>query len=404
MVKLLPLAGIAWGAASFLSGIKGDDPARAWSSYLINLIFWIGVCVGSVTWVAIMNMTNASWGRPLKRLAEAQVAMMPFLWILLALLYLGHQRLYEWAIHPIHGKERWLEADFLFGRDLLIMGAMTFLCALLVYQSVRADKDRLLGEDESSLGLRWRKQIFLSPVLGILYGVGMSILAWDLIMSLDPHWVSTLFGGYYFMGSLYTALAWIGILCFLFRRREEIRGKIDRSVFHDLGKLLFAFCLITGDFFYSQFLVIWYGNIPEETKYVILRVKTEPWNNVAWVVLATAFGIPFVALLSRRLKMSPRLLAGTAMVILAGMWLERFLLVVPSVKAGGQLPLGWMELAVAVGFLSLEVICLGWFMKRAPWLPVGDPLFQRRWGFVGGANVEVKGDPSGPEKIKGVLG
>jgi hypothetical protein len=397
-MKLLPLAGIVLGAASFLLGIRGEDPSRAWGSYLVNLVFWMGICMGSITWVAIMNMTNASWGRPLKRLAEAQVATMPFLWILVALLYAGHRSLYIWSTHPVHGKERWLEADFLFGRDLLVIGAMTLVSYFLVHQSVRADEEKLLGGDETSVRLRWRRQILLSPVLGILYGVGMSVLAWDLIMSLDPHWVSTLFGGYYFMGGLYSALAWLAVLSFLFHRREGIQGKIDGSVFHDLGKLLFAFCLVTGDFFYSQFLVIWYGNIPEETKYVILRVKTEPWNSVAWVVLAGAFGIPFVALLSRKLKMSPPLLGATALVVLGGMWLERFLLVVPSVGARGQIPLGWAEVGVAVGFLSLEIMCFRWFMERVPWLPVGDPLFEKRWGSLSGDPLEVSGHLPGSNK------
>lgn len=373
-------SGLLWGAISFAWAIRGEEPWRAWGDFLINLIFWTGTCMGSVTWVAIMNITNAKWGRPIKRIAEAQVVMLPLLWCMVAILYLGHKSIYPWATHSIHGKEIWLKAEFLFGRDLLIMGIMVLICVMLVYESVKADKETLLGANEGELHRRWRRQRLLSPVLGILYGVGMSILAWDLIMSLDPHWVSTLFGGYYFMGSLYTALAWISVISFVFYTNKKMDGTLNLSVFHDVGKLLFAFCLVTGDFFYSQFLVIWYGNIPEETKYVILRVRSEPWSSLAWAVLILAFGIPFVALLSRRLKMIPQLLAVTAALVLIGMWLERLLLVAPSVRAVPEIPLGWLEVSMAVGFLCLQIICLRWFVKRVPWVPVGDPLFKTKRG------------------------
>ena len=146
--------------------------------------------------------------------------------------------------------------------------------------------------------------------------------------------------------------------------------------FHDIGKLLFGFCLLTGDFFYSQFLVIWYSNLPEETKYVIRRVRGEPWEPLAFTILFICFAIPFVALLSRKLKMKPMTMAGLSILILVGMWLERLLLVGPSVWEKNWIPLGFFEVCITIGFLGGMGLSVLWFLRRFPLLPVSDPLFR----------------------------
>lgn len=366
--------GLAAGCASFAWALLSGQNQRAWQAYLVNLVFWLGICSGSVSLVAVLNMTNAAWGRPLKRIGEAGAVVLPAIWILLLCLYLGHEELYAWAREPVHGKELWLSSGFLFGRDALALGAIAAVAMALVYNSVRGDLEAMAGW-ATGLHSRWKWQVWLSPVLGILYGLGMTLLAWDLIMSLDPHWVSTLFGAYYFMGSLYTAIAWVILLSAMLWQREEFQGRLGISQFHDLGKLLLAFCLVTGDFFYSQFLVIWYGNIPEETKYVILRVRTWPWSVLAWSVLIGGFGVPFAALLSRKLKQKPHILGALALLVLVAMWFERVLLVAPSVTSPEGFCLGLLELGISVGFLCLVGLLVTGFLSKVPWLPVGDPLF-----------------------------
>lgn len=404
--KLLRTEGLLFLAGSLLAGVLAfgweslaGNPSRAWQAYHVNLVFWLGLCLGSVTLVAIFNLTNARWARPLKRLAEAPACALPALWLALCGLYLGREALFPWAREAVHGKDLWLSAGSLFPRDGLTLGILAVLCLALVYQSVRADLE-LLGSQELGPGAqrepgrRWKTQKVLSFFLAVGYGLGMTLLAWDLIMSLDPHWVSTLFGAYYFMGSLYTAIAALILLAVLFYRHEGLGSTLGQNQFHDLGKLLLAFCLVTGDFFYSQFLVIWYGNIPEETKYVILRVKSMPWQALAWTVLAMSFGLPFLALLSRKLKMVPSLMGLVALLALLGMWLERMLLVAPSVWSEASLPLGWVELGVSLGFLGVVGLCTRWFLLRVPPLPVSDPLFRERFSEARGLSFGIPKGPS----------
>jgi Ni/Fe-hydrogenase subunit HybB-like protein len=197
-----------------------------------------------------------------------------------------------------------------------------------------------------------------------------------LIMSLSPHWHSTLFGAYYFVGSFYTGLAALAVLSFISIKTMGLGRVIESKHFHDLGNLLLAFCLVTGDFFYSQFLVIWFGDLPNETRYVLLRVRESPWDFLAWTVLFVCFAIPFVMLLSRNFKKKPAFMMTLAVIILTGMWLERFLLVVPSLWKEGYIPLGLMELLITTGFLGVVALCVLLFLRRFPILPVSDPLFR----------------------------
>ncbi len=194
-------------------------------------------------------------------------------------------------------------------------------------------------------------------------------------MSLSPEWHSTLFGMYFFTGGFYSALAGLMVLAVISVKAFRLGRFVQVGQFHDLGKLLLGFCLVTGDFFFSQFLVIWYGNLPEETRFVITRVNSAPWKPLAWTVLAVCFALPFVVLLSRKAKRRPVLMVTLSGIILIGMWLERFLLVAPSLWKGKDLPLGLLELLISLGFLGLMALSLLWFFKRFPLLPLTDPLF-----------------------------
>jgi hypothetical protein len=385
-LKILAWALFLAGTAVFIGFAGGSQPRRAWQIYLSNYVFFTGLSFGAVLFVAVLNMTNAVWGRPLKRLAESLGAFIPVSFALFWVLYFGKDVIFPWVTHPVHGKEFWLNVSFLFARDgagLLVLGGAAMA---LLYQSLRPSDHfpERMGPravlEESDPG--WRREIVLSPVFGILYAVVLSLLAFDLIMSLDPHWVSTLFGAYYFIGSFYTALAAILFLAALGRKRLGLEKFILPKHFHDLGKLLLGFCLITGDFFYSQFLVIWYGNLPEETRYVILRVRETGWEPIAWAVLICSFAAPFVVLLSRKIKILPAAMMGLTGLILAGMWLERFLLVAPSLWKGKGVPFGFVEIAVTAGFLGVFGLCVIFFLQKFPLLPFSDPLFRK--GLEGG--------------------
>jgi len=381
----MALAGLAAaGTATFGFVLFGEQPERAWQAYLVNLVFWTGLAAGSVLFSAILSITHARWGRPLKRLAEAPGAFLPVALVLFLLLYPGRERLFPWIAHPVAIKAAWLNVPFLFLRGGIGLLLLSAAAGMLIYLSVRRETGRParlsdITPPRTTATGRPREEkpaVVWANIYAVLYALIMSLLAFDLIMSLSPHWHSTLFGAYYFVGSFYTALAAVMLLACLTNSRPGAARFIKTEQFHKLGMLILGFALMTGDFFYTQFLVIWYGNLPEETEFVILRTRFLPWQPLAWTVLAVCFILPFVTLLSRGLKKRPPAMLAVSIVILCGMWLERFLLVAPSLWPGPALPLGLVEAAITAGFLGIMGLCIVLFLGRFPMIPLADPLLR----------------------------
>lgn len=370
---------VALGVLAFLYGISREDATRAWQVFLVNYLFWTGLAFGGVLFSAVLVMTNARWGRPVKRLAEGLGAFLPVSFVLFWAIYLGRDRVFPWIHAPVHHKEAWLNVPFLFARDGVGIFILMLLALCFMYHSIRRDQQVLTAasvDDPPILDSHEKAQTILSPLYAVVYALVLTLMAVDLIMSLDPHWVSTLFGAYFFVGSFYTALAAVVILSALGTTRFGLEPYIGPGQFHDLGNLLLGFCVLTGDFFYAQFVVIWYGNLPEETRFIIQRVRQVPWDTLSWTVLILGFVVPFVVLLRRKVKMKPIFMMVLAVLILVGMWLERFLLVAPSLTREEGMPLGFMEIFISAGFLGLMAICLMVFFRNFPALPVADPLFR----------------------------
>ena len=210
-----------------------------------------------------------------------------------------------------------------------------------------------------------RQLTLLSSVFLVLYALIFSLLAFDLVMSLEPHWISTLFGAYFCVGNLYAGLSLLALLAVT--KRASTLFSTERS--HDLGKLLFGFCVLWTYLFWCQYLPIWYGNLPEETGFLAVRLFDAPWTALSWVVLFLNFLLPFPILLLQWVKRTPVALAGVSALILAGIWLERYVLVVPSIWQEDWLPLGWIELGVLLGFFALFTLAFRAWMKIFPPTP-----------------------------------
>ncbi len=375
-LKLGSAAMVLVGITAFLIGVFGGEAKRAWQVYLSNFVFWTGLSSGAFLLSAILVITNARWGRPVKRLAEAAGAFIPVSFILFWVLFAGRRWIFSWIEHPSHVKAKliWLDVPFLFLRDGLGLLLLAFLFVLMVRHSIRADIELLAGSQARSDG-HMRAQSSIAPIYVIAYAFILTVLSFDLIMSLNPEWISTLFGAYYFVGSFYTGIA-ATILLSIFAVSGMGLGKyITAKHFHDLGMLMFGFCIVSADFFYVQFLVIWYGNLPEETRYVITRVNIDPWTALAWIVLMACYVLPFIVLLFRKVKRTIWSIAAVSIWILAAMWLERFLLVAPSIWKAPSMPLGFLEVCVSVGYLGIFGLSTIWFLERYPVMPVSDPLF-----------------------------
>jgi hypothetical protein len=203
-----------------------------------------------------------------------------------------------------------------------------------------------------------RKLRMIVPVMLISFGVVYSFIGFDVVMSLDPHWYSTMYGWLYFAHAFDAGVAATIITAILARKFFSLQEHVSTKQFYDMSRLLMGLCMLAGGFYWSQFLVIWYGNLGEEIERLILRFDHGPWPPFQWAVIGLLYLFPIVVFLSRSIKEKPKALLVIASIILAANWFYQFIEIAPSVWHHEGIPLGIMELLVTVGFLS--AVALSW--------------------------------------------
>jgi hypothetical protein len=367
------------GFGTFLVQLGGEHPERGWQAYHLNFLLWSAIAQGGLLFSMVMHLVGARWSRSMQSLAESFTAFFPLSFILFILLFIGRDYLFPW-LHHEHGKELWLNIPFLFSRDLIGLLLLYGLGLAYLYYALRLKlnpeqqegplRSFLLrgktGSDEEIAGYR-KKMTVLSVLYILAYALVLTLIAFDLIMSMEPHWFSTLFGAYAFAKAFYLGLAALMILSAIFYVGRDGESSLTSAHFHDLGKLLFGFCLVWADFFYVQLVVIWYGNISEEAIYVIQRVMLSPWNRLAWGVFLVCFLIPFFILLNRKVKSKPIPMIILCSVVIVGLWLEHLLLLGPAWNHNvSSLPLGPAEVLIFLGFLGLMAFAVAFFLRIFP--------------------------------------
>jgi hypothetical protein len=345
------------GVAVFSVAVTRGMALRAWEAFLVNLLFWLGVAQGGVVVSASLYLTQARWGgASVYRLAESFAGFLPLGFLLFWLLFAGHQLIFPWVLHPLPQKAAWLNAPFLFGRDGGGLLVLTALSLWFVRSSRRADVVRW-AESAADIELPPAVIRRLAPTVIIVYAIIYSLIAFDLVMSLSPIWYSTLFGAYFFAGAYWSALAAMGVLaCVGWRPLPRGASAEHSASLHDIGKMVFAFSIFWAYLLWSQYLPIWYADIPEETFFLVRRIHSLPWGVLGWLVLGLVWVVPFLVLLGRAAKRAPRILGAVCGLGLIGMWIERYVLVTPSLSPT-TIPFGWLEALVTAGFLGTFGLC-----------------------------------------------
>jgi len=354
------------GLGAFLYQVLGQHPEKAWQAYLVNFILWSAVAQGGLLFSVVLHVTKARWGRPLQGLAESFAAFFPISFVLFLLLFLGRTFVFPWLGGDLHGKEGWLSIPFLFSRDTAGLFILYGLGFAYLCQGLKLKRSR---NDESERGQEaFQRRMTVIGVLYIMaYALVLSLLAFDLVMSADPQWISTLFAPYAFVKAFYMGLGALIVVAAIVHLRHGEASTLNPSHFHDLGKLFFGFCMLWADFFYCQFIVIWYGNIPEETSYIIQRTMTLPWSRLAWAVFILSFIVPFLILLNRQVKTRPRFMIGLCSLVFVGIWLEHYLLLSPSLNPKAvSIPISIVDVLIALGFLSLMAMAVRFALARFP--------------------------------------
>ena len=358
------VAGIVGGILLF-AGASGAHPERTWWAYHANFVFWAGLAQAMVVFAATQKLAKGHWSGVIIRFAEAGAAFTAGSVVLFIGLFVGRQYIFTWLHEPRPDIGGWLTTKWFFARNGGVLAVLSWLSWRFVRHDVAPDVRELTAGrpvDRKEDAPRITRD---AAILVLAYAFGYSLLGYDLIMSLAHKWVSNLFGAFYFMGSFLAALMTLAVLGILLRGAMGLGGLFSAKQQHDLGKLCFGFTVFWAYLMWSQFLVIWYGNLPEETYFIFYRLYGA-WRPVGVAVFFLVFVIPFVGLLGAKPKQYPPTMLAFAIVSLAGIWLERYLEVVPSVNHGAGPAIGAPEIGVTLFFGGVFLLAWAWFAARYP--------------------------------------
>ncbi|MGE0528642.1 MAG: molybdopterin oxidoreductase [Bdellovibrionales bacterium] len=343
---------------------------RAWHAYLTGYFYVFVLAIGGLFFASIHHLTKAGWSVNVRRISESFASYLPVAFIGGIVLLFAGSNLWDW-LNPeivshdplLRHKAPYLNFPFFVVRVLLFFGLWLLFSKRLVGLSVRQD---ITGDENLT-----HKTVGWSIAFLLVFAISFSLFSVDLLMSLQPHWFSTIFGVYCFAGLFQSTVATLILVALYCRKKGLLKGYVDENHLHDLGKFLFAFTIFWAYIAYSQYMLIWYANLPEETIFYMPRV-TGPWTWVSIFLLLFKFVVPFFALLSRSAKRNSTQLAAVSVLILIMQYVDLYWLVYPNLTAEAVV-FGLPELLIFGGFAGSFLFMVTRFLSRHPVVPIRDP-------------------------------
>ena len=368
----LPLALMAAGVLAVAAGLW-QAPQRTWANLLLGNLYLLSIGLFGALFLCFQFLSGAGWCAALRRVPEAMMAGLPVMAAVVVTVFLGRHALYSGSaaeaigqgevLSP--GKAFYLSPPFVLFRMVVVLGLWILLAWRMRRESLRQDMDRSLSHHYAL--------VRHAAVFAVVFAASFSIASVDWLMSLDPHWSSTIFAVYVFAGLVQLGLAVTTLMVLILRQRGPFRAVVGESHLHDLGKLLFAFSTFWAYIWLSQYLLIWYGNLPEEVTHYMSRTSPA-WIRLFLLNLLVNWVVPFLVLLPRATKRNPAVLAGVCLLILAGRWLDLYLLIMPEMF---RVPaFGVWEVLIPLGYAGVFLRLTTRALAQAPLLPLGDPFLE----------------------------
>ncbi|NQW30077.1 MAG: hypothetical protein HQ472_06150 [Ignavibacteria bacterium] len=366
-------------AAVFITG--GQE--RFFADYLLGFWFFTGISVTMLFFSALQYLTRAGWSVSVRRTAENFTGMVPYVALFAApIIYnlFSHHSIYEWSHesaatdHLLVAKSGYLNTTFFIVRIgiycLLWFGMLRFL----VGNSVKQDSN---ASDITPTRKNWKRA---APWV-IVYALSITFCSFDLLMSLEPHWFSTMWGVYTFAGHFVASISVLALMTIWLYKAGLLRQYITSEQFHDLGKLMFAFSSFWAYIAFSQYFIIWYANLPEETIYFEFRMHNQ-WEIWGYILIVSHFVAPFIVLLRQDVKRKMNFLIAGAVIVLFSHFVDLAWIIIPAVSkvaaanSGEQFTMGWQELTGWLFFAGVFLLLAVQNYKKRSAVPIGDPLLQ----------------------------
>jgi hypothetical protein len=359
------------GAAIFI--IKPGS-ARIWANILLNNQLFLGIALGAAFFIAVHRVALSGWHTILQSLPDAMTSFLPYAFVLMLIIYFGIHDIYYWSVFSepdvvLDDKKQWLNVPFFMVRMVIYFAGWILLTWFM-------KKNSLLLIDRSDIKYHNRRKVF-SGLFLVFYGITVSTSSWDWIMSLDPYWDSTIFGWYVFIGMFVTALTVIILLTWFLKKEGHLKF-LRKDHVQDLAILLFSFSIFWTYLWFSQYLLIWYGHLPQETSYYIPRVNE--FRPFFFINLGVNFLVPFLGLIRVSSKRHLTWVAFIALVVFIGHWIDYWLMIMPS-TAGKESGIGPLEISMTIFYLGLFLFIVFRSLSRYPLVVKNDPFIEESMNY-----------------------
>jgi hypothetical protein len=368
-LKIMSYVFIAIGLITFAVGLMKDQE-RMWAAYLVSFFFFSCVGLGGLFWTSLQNLVKAGWSVSTRRYAEGLTSFLPVMVVASLVLILGLKYLYPWADHEkvaesalLQGKSSYLNTGFLIVRLLVFgLGALAFR-QVIVGNSLKQDKS---GDEQLT-----HKNVGYSIGFVLFFAITFSLFSVDMLMSLLPTWYSTIFGIYCFAGLFQAVFAVLIPIAIFMKRAGYVKGYVTAEHLHDYAKFMKGFTVFWAYIAFSQFMLIWYANIPEETEYYIMRAQNG-WMAISMILLIFRFIVPFLALLPKGMKRNENHLLLVSGLILVMQYLDIYWMVYPNFF-DGKVTFGFAEIGMFLGFAGLFLAVFFRFLSKHSLVAIKDP-------------------------------
>jgi len=358
------------GLAAFITGFI-MDPVRTWASYLLNNYYFLMLALGAAFFISLQYIAQAGWSTAFKRVGEAMGGYIPVAAVFFLLLIFGVHSLYEWSHADaaandalIAHKSPYLNIPFFYLRLILFFGLWIIMFRLIRKASLAEDLEP---------GLKWfEKSEHLSKIFIFILALTVSLSGVDWVMSIDVHWFSTLFALKNFVACFYHGTAVLIFIVLIMHSKGYFKF-LNGDHLHDFARYIFILSIIWGYFWFCQFTIIWYGNIPEETAYFVVRWETG-WKTLFFANILINWFIPFVVLLPTRTSRSKPVIFSMILFLIVGHYIDLYMQIMPGTT--GKLQFGFIEAGSFLGFAGLFALVIGYSMSKAPLIPKNHPYLK----------------------------
>ena len=355
------------------------DSTRFFHAWLTSFVFWLSLALAGLFFTMLHYLTAAHWSVVLRRISEALMMQLPWLILAFVPILFGMHDLFHWSHadvmahdEALAAKSGYLNIAFFAIRAVAFFAVWSIFALVLrkrsLAQDAKPDVDHIAGLRRTAGGGM------------LLFAVTVTYASFDWLMSLQPHWYSTIFGVYYFGGLFLSGVSLMAVVCWVLRSNGALKNTISVEHYHDLGKLMFAFTIFWAYIGFSQYFLIWYGNIPEETAWFLSRWQGT-WKPVSLILVFGHFVIPFIVMIFQRVKRQIPLLGTVAIWYLIMHWVDLYWMVYPSYQPEGA-SLSWIEFAPMIGLGGVFIALFWRSFTKHPTVPTGDPWLEQSIHFV----------------------